>query len=27
VPFPPLPRAFKGDLIKLQFNFAYNMPK
>jgi TonB family protein len=24
-PFPPLPREFKGDLIRLQFNFAYNM--
>ena len=27
VPFPPLPTGYKGDLIKLQFNFAYNMPK
>jgi len=27
VPFPPLPGAYKGDLIKLQFTFAYNMPK
>ena len=27
VPFPPLPREFKGDLIKLQFNFAYNIPR
>jgi len=27
VPFPALPKAYKGDLIKLQLNFAYNMPK
>jgi TonB family protein len=27
VPFAPLPRAFKGDVIKLQLDFAYNMPK
>jgi TonB family protein len=27
VPFPPLPTAYKGDQIRLQFNFAYNMPK
>ena len=26
-PFPPLPAEFKGDVIRLQFNFAYNMPK
>jgi TonB family protein len=26
-PFPPLPSEFKGDVIRLQFNFAYNMPK
>jgi len=26
-PFPPLPNEFKGDQIRLQFNFAYNMPK
>jgi TonB family protein len=26
VPFPILPRDYKGDLIKLQLNFAYNMP-
>ena len=26
-PFPPLPRDFRGDLIKLQLNFAYNIPK
>ena len=25
-PFPPLPTEFKGDQIRLQFNFAYNMP-
>jgi TonB family protein len=27
VPFPPLPTEYKGELVKLQFNFAYNMPK
>jgi TonB family protein len=27
IPFAPLPRNFKGDVIKLQLNFAYNMPK
>ena len=26
-PFPPLPSEFKGDQIRLQFNFAYNIPK
>jgi TonB family protein len=26
-PFPPLPAAFKGDHIAVQFNFAYNTPK
>jgi TonB family protein len=26
-PFPPLPREFKGDQIRLQFNFAYNMQR
>jgi TonB family protein len=25
-PFPPLPAEFKGDLIRLQFGFSYNMP-
>jgi len=25
-PFPPLPTEFKGDQIRLQFNFQYNMP-
>jgi TonB family protein len=24
-PFPPLPTEFKGDVIRLQFNFAYNV--
>lgn len=24
-PFPPLPPEFKGDLIRLQLNFAYNL--
>ncbi len=24
--FPPFPRDFRGNLIKLQLNFAYNMP-
>jgi outer membrane biosynthesis protein TonB len=26
-PFPPLPIAFKGDHIAVQFNFSYNAPK
>jgi TonB family protein len=26
-PFPPLPNEFKGDEIRVQFNFAYNAPK
>ena len=26
-PFPPLPMAFRGDRIVVQFNFAYNTPK
>jgi outer membrane biosynthesis protein TonB len=26
-PFPPLPAAFKGDHIAVQFNFAYNTTK
>jgi TonB family protein len=26
-PFPPLPAEFKGDQIRLQLSFAYNMPK
>jgi outer membrane biosynthesis protein TonB len=26
-PFPPLPMAYKGDHIAVQFNFAYNTPK
>lgn len=25
-PFPPLPTEFKGDQIRLQFTFTYNMP-
>lgn len=25
-PFPPLPSEFKGDVIRLQFGFSYNMP-
>lgn len=25
-PFPPLPAEFKGDQIRLQLSFAYNMP-
>jgi TonB family protein len=25
-PFPPLPGEFKGDVIRLQFGFSYNMP-
>jgi TonB family protein len=26
VPFPPLPSAYKGDEIRLQMNFTYNIP-
>jgi protein TonB len=26
VPFPSLPREYKGDQIRLQLNFTYNMP-
>lgn len=26
-PFPSLPKAYKGNIIELQLNFAYNMPK
>jgi TonB family protein len=26
-PFPPLPPEFKGDVIRLQFGFSYNMPQ
>ncbi len=25
-PFPPLPSEFKGEVIRLQFGFSYNMP-
>jgi hypothetical protein len=25
-PFPALPPEYKGDVIRLQFNFAYNIP-
>lgn len=25
-PFPPLPAEFKGEVIRLQFGFSYNMP-
>jgi TonB family protein len=25
-PFPPLPSEFRGDQIRLQFTFSYNMP-
>jgi TonB family protein len=25
-PFPPLPLEYKGDQVRLQFNFAYNTP-
>ncbi|WP_031498461.1 TonB family protein [Bryobacter aggregatus] len=25
-PFPPLPAEFKGDVVRLQFAFSYNMP-
>jgi TonB family protein len=27
IPFAPLPTAFRGELIKLQLNFAYNIPQ
>ena len=27
IPFQPLPTDFRGDVIKLQLNFAYNLPK
>jgi TonB family protein len=26
-PFPPLPAEFKGNVIRLQFNFSYNVPR
>jgi len=26
-PFPPLPTDYKGDQIRLQFAFSYNMPR
>ncbi|MBM3725161.1 MAG: TonB C-terminal domain-containing protein [Acidobacteria bacterium] len=26
-PFPPLPAEFKGDQVRLQFSFLYNMPQ
>lgn len=26
-PFPPLPTEFKGNQVRLQFNFAYNIPR
>lgn len=26
IPLPPLPREYKGDQIRLQFAFSYNMP-
>ncbi len=26
-PFPPLPKDYKGDEIRLQFAFSYNMPR
>lgn len=26
VPLPPLPAAYRGDTIRLQLNFSYNMP-
>jgi TonB family protein len=26
-PFPPLPREYKNDIIKIQLNFDYNMVK
>jgi TonB family protein len=26
-PFPPLPAEFRGEQIRLQFTFAYNMPR
>jgi TonB family protein len=25
-PFPPLPQDYKGDQIRLQLTFSYNMP-
>ena len=25
-PFPPLPAEFKGEVVRLQFGFSYNMP-
>jgi len=25
-PFPPLPAAYKGDQIRLQMAFSYNLP-
>lgn len=25
-PFPPLPAEFKGDVVRLQFGFSYNVP-
>jgi TonB family protein len=25
-PFPPLPTEFRGDQVRLQFTFGYNMP-
>ena len=25
-PFPPLPAAYKGDQIRLQMSFSYNLP-
>jgi len=25
-PFPPLPPGFRGDQVRLQFTFLYNMP-
>jgi TonB family protein len=27
VPFPPLPNEYKGETVRLQFNFAYNIPR
>jgi TonB family protein len=26
-PFPPLPTEFRGNVVRLQFNFAYNTPR
>lgn len=26
-PFPPLPTEYKGNQVRVQFNFAYNMPR